>query len=240
MKLKNIIRKASALIFGICVFSAGGVSLAASQPSYVYASSGSSNSTGNGNGTIASTNGEVANNDTPSAPRTGGKTVFKPGSGYVPVKTPASKPNPNTGTVGTDNGSVRERTDAEKNTVSPKLQEANKATKEEEKKEEENKSTKTKTKKSYVKVDSGMPDMSLSKTSKGHVKSMTKSIVALILDVFVLVGFVMIAASSGMLVFAFKDENADAKMRATMGLATGVALCCIFAIFKATNLFSHL
>jgi hypothetical protein len=231
MKLKNTMRKASAILFGACIFSWGGAA-ALLQTSYVYAVSG----TGVETGAVASAGGYV-----------------KTGNGYVkPTHTPAN-PNPGTGTPGTSFEAVPAVKQEADKKVKEAQEKANKEEEEKEKKEKEkseNKSGKkgdessgasdTSQEKSYVEVSAAMPDMSLGKTKKANIKKIANTGKNLILDVFVLVGFVMIVASSGMLVFAFKDESADAKLRGAMGLATGVALIGIFTIFKTVGIMDKL
>ena len=233
MKLKNVMRKASAILFGACIFSWGGAA-ALLQTSYVYAN-GTGVDIGVATGTLASAG------------------TIKTGNGNVSVKNVPVSPNPGTGTPGTSfEAAPAVKQEADKK-VKEAQEKANKEEKEKEKKEKEkseNKSNKkgdessgasdTSQEKSYVEVSAAMPDMSLGKTKKGNIKKIANTGTNLILDVFVLVGFVMIVASSGMLVFAFKDESADAKLRGAMGLATGVALIGIFAIFKTVGIMDKL
>ena len=247
MKLKNVMRKASAILFGACIFSWGGAA-ALLQTSYVYASGGGFDM----GSAIGATPG-------PSG-------VIKTGNGYVNSTPHHANPNPGTGTPGTSFEAVPAVKQEADKKVKEAQEKANKEAEKEEKKEKEkseNKSGKssgkssesgksgkkgdessgasdTSQEKSYVEVSAAMPDMSLGKTKKGNIKKIANTGKNLILDVFVLVGFVMIVASSGMLVFAFKDESADAKLRGAMGLATGVALIGIFTIFKTVGIMDKL
>lgn len=226
MKLKNVMRKASAILFGACIFSWGGAA-ALLQTSYVYA---------NGTGVdIGVATGALASAGT-----------IKTGNGNVSVKNVPVSPNPGTGTPGTSfEAAPAVKQEADKK-VKEAQEKANKEKEEKEKKEKEkgeNKSGKSgtsDTSQEKVPVSATMPDMSLGKTEKDNIKKIANTGKNLILDVFVLVGFVMIVASSGMLVFAFKDESADAKLRGAMGLATGVALIGIFTIFKTVGIMDKL
>lgn len=263
MRLKNAMRKFGALLFGACVISGGGIA-ASFQTSYVYAFGLGDEVMSDGS--VKTINGYVGKTTAPVSPNPGTGT---PGTSFaIPSNTDKSSNTGGSGSgKSSDNKNDKDK-DKSKNKDKDKDKDKDKGKSSNDKdgdKKDKNKSSSgssgkdgdsgsssskdksgssgssdTSEKKTYVEVSASMPDMSMGKTKKGHINKIAKKGIDLILEVFVVVGFVMVAASSGMLVFAFKDENADAKLRAAMGLATGVALVTIFTIFKTVGLLSKL
>lgn len=67
-------------------------------------------------------------------------------------------------------------------------------------------------------------------------KSLVKKLVNYIWDIFFYIGVLLLAWSIGMLVLAFKNEDADSKSRAMMLLVVSILLMGISPIFDSLGL----
>lgn len=72
-----------------------------------------------------------------------------------------------------------------------------------------------------------------------QVKNVVGGILKVILDIFMYIGILLAAWSVGMLVLAFKNEDADSKSRAMMMLVVSVMLIGLKALIQTTGILSN-
>lgn len=70
----------------------------------------------------------------------------------------------------------------------------------------------------------------------GKIKSVTNSVVNVIVTIFQALGVIMSVFAVGQMVLAFKNEDADSKSRASLFLVCGLALIAIPTIIKTLDL----
>lgn len=70
--------------------------------------------------------------------------------------------------------------------------------------------------------------------------SITGQIIAIICNVFLVVGVILLAYSIGQLIMAFKNDDADSKTRASTVLVVAIVLIALKGIVSALNLTQYI